>query len=349
MNLLGLFQFDAFLNPWFLMLLALVPLLFSLEVSARAPGAIDISTGEVLHRIQRRPGLFWRLPALLRALALALLIVGLARPVQGLQPRRDNADVIDIMLCLDVSGSMRAMDFVAQGEPQERVAVVREAVRHFIDNRKVRAGARYGLDRIGLVLYAGYAWTQCPLTLDYGVLDREVANADVDDQDQSKQGTAIGSAMGLAVSKLRKSEAKSKVIILLTDGRNNAGELDPITSAQIAKEYGIKVYTIGAGTGGTVLVPERTPFGVIMQQYNLPIDEETLKKIAEIAGGRYFRAADTASLEGAYAEINKLEATEIEVNDYYDYEDGFVPWVVLGSALMLASILSRRRWFEAIP
>ncbi|MBN2312116.1 MAG: VWA domain-containing protein [Candidatus Hydrogenedentes bacterium] len=343
-------SFTKFLHPWALLWLGAVVALFAAECAARAPGAMRISTGDTLSRIRgARRAWMRRLPALLRAVGLALLVVALARPVRGLQPRRDVADIIDIMLCVDVSGSMRAMDFVSQGERRDRLFVTKQAVRQFLRNRKQAATDRFGLDRVGLILYAGYAWTQCPLTLDYGMLERELDLAAIDERDPEKRGTAVGSAIGLAVSRLRKSEAKSKVLIVLTDGRNNRGELDPITAAGLAKEFDIRIYTIGAGAEGEALVPRQTLFGEMMVPVNLPIDVESLERIAEETGGRFYRATDTESLEGAYAEINELETTEIELDDYYDYEEGFVPWAVLGGLAMACSILSRRLWFEPIP
>ncbi|MFO7975306.1 MAG: VWA domain-containing protein, partial [Candidatus Hydrogenedentota bacterium] len=259
------------------------------------------------------------------------------------------ADVVDIMLCVDVSGSMAAQDFETRGARRNRLEVTKEAVRDFIASRKHKPQDRYGLDRLGLILYAGYAWTQCPLTLDYGVLERELDLAAIDERDPRKQGTAIGSAIGLAVSRLRKSEADTKVIILLTDGLNNAGELNPITAANLANEYNTRIYTIGAGSQEEVLVPRRSLWGNVMMPAQMPIDEDTLQKITDITGGRFYRATDTKSLVGAYEEINQLEATEIEIGDYYEYEEGFFPYAVLGGLLMLAAVFMRRMWFEPIP
>jgi len=350
MNLLSLFRFNALASPWALALLVVVALLLAAELTAGPPAALTVSTGETIARIRaHRKALLRRAPALLRAVGLALLVVALARPLQGHQLRKDRTNVIDIMLFVDVSGSMKAMDFVSGGHQQDRLHVTKAAVRHFINSRKDRRGARYGLDRLGLVLYAGYAWTQCPLTLDYGILERELDLAEIDEVDPRKRGTAIGSAVGLAVSRLRKSEAKSKIIILLTDGLNNAGELGPITAAQLAKEYDIRIYTIGAGTTGEVIIPSRQLFGTTMVRANMQIDEDTLKKIAETTGGKFYRATDTASLEGAYAEIDELETTEVEIGDYYEHEEGFVPYAVAGTAALLLAIFSRRYWFETIP
>ena len=206
MNLLGPFRFESLMHPWVLLILVAVAALFVAEVTARAPGAMTISTGAALARAAkaRRRLLRW-LPAVLRAVALALLVVALARPLQGLTPRKDRANVIDIMLCVDVSGSMLALDrgFTYQGELQNRLYVVKRAVERFVQSRKYRKQDRFGLDRVGLILYAGYAWTQCPLTLDYAILEHELELAEVDETNREKQGTAIGSAIGLAVNRLR--------------------------------------------------------------------------------------------------------------------------------------------------
>jgi Ca-activated chloride channel family protein len=346
MMLPGPFRFDTLEYPWVLLLLALVAALMVAEAFARAPGAISVSTGETLALIRpRRKRLSRLLPVLLRAFGLACLVVALAGPLNGFQIRKDRADVVDIMLCVDVSGSMGQQDFVSGGIYRDRLYVTKAAVRNFIDSRRERSGSRYGLDRVGLIVYAGFAWTQCPLTLDYDVLERELNLARVEDRDQRKQGTAIGSAIGLALRRLTESEAKSKVIILLTDGLNNRGELDPATAAQLAKQYGIRVYTIGAGSTEEGLVRGPAFFPVQRQA----IDEDMLKRIAEVTGAKYYRATDVNSLQGAYDEINQLETTEIEINDYYEYKDAFMPYLLLGALALLASVLARRRWFEVIP
>ena len=342
--MIELFRFDTFAYPWALLLLVGVVALLAAELFARAPGAMSISTGETLARVRRhRRTLLMRAPALLRAVGLALLVVALAGPLDGFQVRKDRANVIDIMLCVDVSGSMQQQDFYSGGQYRDRLYVTKEAVRDFIESRKARSGDRYGLDRVGLVLYAGLAWTQCPLTLDYGVLEHELNLAKIN-RDRRKDGTAIGSAVGLAVRRLSQSEAKSKVVILLTDGLNNRGELDPITAAQVSAQYDIRVYTIGAGTTEGGVVP-----GGLFGQRSQPIDEDVLKKIAATTGGKYYRVTDTQSLQQAYAEINELETTEIEIGDYYEYKQAFMPYAVTGALALLASLLGRRQWFEVIP
>lgn len=350
MSLLEPFRFNALMHPWALLVLAAVAALLAAELFARPLARLSVSTGETLAGMAHgRRKAFRRVPAVLRALGLALLVFALARPVQGYEVRKDRADVRDIMLCVDVSGSMRAMDFVVDGQPRNRLYVTKTAVRDFVDSRKERSGDRYGLDRLGLILYGAYAWTQCPLTLDYGVFERELEQAVIAEGEAKSKRTAIGSAIGLAVSRLRKSEAESKVIILLTDGQNNAGELDPFTAAQLAKDYGIRVYTIGCGSPEGGRVVQQTLFGQIMGGRSEPIDEETLKRIAAMTGAKYYRATDTESLKEAYAEINKLETTEVEIGDYYEHDEGFLPYTVLGAVVLAASIFARRSWFEPIP
>lgn len=344
------FQYTSLMNPWALLLLVAVLAVLAAELTAKAPGVVTISTGETLRKIPGgRRRLLRRLPALLRACGLSLLVIAMARPIMGYTVRKDRANVTDIILCVDVSRSMMALDFIANGQRLDRLTVTKAAVRNFLDNRKQRRSDRFGMDRIGLVLYSTYAWTACPLTLDYGVLEREVERAGVNEQDEKRQSTAIGSAIGLAVSRLRKSEAKSKVIVLLTDGLNNAGELGPMTAARLAKEYGIRIYTIGAGSVEGGMVPVPTPFGMFVNRAAGGIDEDALKKIASATGGKYYRATDFKSLAEAYAEINKLETTEIEVNDYVEHKEGFMPFALAGAALMLVSAFSRRLWFDTIP
>lgn len=349
MRFLKPFFFTTLSHPWVLLLMAGVPVLLAAEIVARAPGVMSISTGEKLAEIQSRRTVMARwTPAALRAVGLAFLLFALAEPLQGLEAHRNRAKVIDIMACVDVSGSMQAIDYVFNNRYISRVDIVKKVLHDFIESRKAKRSDRYGLDRIGLILFGRFAWTQCPLTLDYGVLEREVASAHVPN-DPRKQRTAIGSALGLAVKRLMKSKAKSKIVILLTDGMNNAGQLDPVTAARIAKEYGIRVYTIGAGSRGQALIPQQTIFGTQMGVIDAPVDDKLLERIAKITGGRYYRAADTASLERAYNEISKREGTEIVTGDYYDYKEGFVPYAVVGTLALLASVFSRRLWFDPIP
>ncbi|HDP35758.1 MAG TPA: VWA domain-containing protein [Candidatus Hydrogenedentes bacterium] len=340
---LRIFDYDGLAYPAMLWLGVIVLALFVAESLGLAPGAIRVSTGELLARISgRRPDAARRIPAVLRGLGLFLLLMALACPMRGYHIRKDRAGVIDIMLCLDVSGSMQQQDFTINGKPHDRLYVAREAARSFINNRRETRDTRFGLDRIGLVLFSGLAWTQCPLTLDYDILERELDNSTI--AAERKQGTAIGSALGLAVRRLSKSEAKSKVVVLLSDGVNNRGDLDPITAARLAKEYGIRVYTIGAGSTEEVTV-RRGLFPVRTEA----IDAETMRQMAEITGGRFYLATDTESLLRAYDEIGALEVTEIDVGDYYEAREEFMPYLLAGAAALVASVFSRRLWFEVMP
>ncbi len=345
-----MFGFEKLLYPQALLLLPVMVLLFWFEVSAVPFPRMKLSTAGKMAGIPKG----WRtqmrfLPPLFRCLGLSLLVVALARPLGDIRPRIRESDAIDVMLCVDVSGSMRAVDFVESGKPRDRLYVTKLAVKDFIESRKFRPEDRYGLDRLGLILYAGYAWTQCPLTFDYGLLEKELDRAEIDFQNPAKDGTAIGSAIGLAVSRLNKSEAKSRIIVLLTDGRNNRGELDPVTAAQIAKEYGIKIYTIGAGTKDEVLVSVETPLGERYRRYLIPIDEELLKRIAEETGGKYFNAQDTEGLIQAYQEINQLEKTRLEAGVDWQYQERFFPWAILGTLTLVSGLLTKRVWFEVLP
>ncbi len=341
---LHIFNYDGLAYPLLLWLSLGILALFFAEVFAKAPGAVRISTGELLARLrQRRPDDMLRhIPAGLRLLGLFLLLMALAGPMRGYHVRPDRANVIDIMLCLDVSGSMRQQDFMIDGQPRDRMYVARESARRFVNNRRESQDTRFGLDRIGLILFAGLAWTQCPLTLDYDILDRELDNSDI--APDRKQGTAIGSALGLAVRRLSQSDAESKVVVLLSDGVNNRGELDPLDAARLAKEYGIRVYTIGAGAVEEVVV--RRGFFPMRTE---AIDEETLKEIAAITGGRYYLATDTEALIRAYEEIGALETTEVDVGDYYEARIEALPYMIAGALALLASVLSRRLWFEVLP
>lgn len=335
----ALFDIDTFKNPEALWLLVPTVLLFFAEWRARPHGVVSVSTGEILAELHAT-GAEWvrKVPSVLRILGLVLLILALARPLNGMRPRIESAEVRDIILAVDVSGSMTANDFEIGGKLRDRLFVTKLAVLDFIESRKADADDRFGLDRVSLLLYASYAWIQTPLTLDYGLLEHDLGQVSINQNNEKHNRTAIGSAIGLGLSNLLKSEAESKVIILLTDGINNAGELDPITAANLASDRGIRVYTIGAGA------TSRNAFGG-----QNPIDEAAMQEIAEITDGKYYRATDLESLQQAYREINELETTEIELGQVYDYDEGFMPYALFGTLLVISSIMTRRKWCEAIP
>ncbi|MFQ6613011.1 MAG: VWA domain-containing protein [Fidelibacterota bacterium] len=299
-----------FEKPWFLLFLGLIPLIYYMQTkwATRWEGSIRISAKELVPDNLRKKG-YRRVTILriLQSIILILLIIGIARPrwVDALQESK--VDVVDIELVLDISSSMLATDFAPN-----RLEAVKETAKSFI---RRRSG-----DRLGLLVFAGEAFIQCPLTMDQDVLVSLLSEVRV--AEQSYDGTAIGMALAHATNRLRNSQAKSKVIILLSDGSNNAGELDPLTAADLAAQFGIRIYTIGAGTNESVsFIPGR---GYIRNE----IDEETLQAIAQRTGGRYFRAVDKAGLDDIYAQIDELERTEIEVRNYTRYRELFA-WFLL--------------------
>ncbi len=275
-------------------------------------------------------------PFVLRMAALATLVVALARPQSAEQNTRTNTDGIDIMLALDVSGSMLARDF-----RPDRLEAAKEVAGSFIADR-------YG-DRIGLVAFAGEAFTQSPLTTDQGTLQTllsRIRSGLIED------GTAIGNGLATAINRLRESEAKSKVIILLTDGVNNRGEIAPLTAAEIAKAQGIRVYTIGVGTEGMAPYPAvdiyGTPTGGTVMA-KVEIDEKTLRSIAEMTGGEYFRATDKAKLKAIYDQINQLEKSKVEVTEHVTYHEQYLLWALAGLLLLFAEFLFANLVLKRIP
>ena len=275
-------------------------------------------------------------PFVLRMAALATLVVALARPQSAEQNTRTNTDGIDIMLALDVSGSMLARDF-----RPDRLEAAKEVAGSFIADR-------YG-DRIGLVAFAGEAFTQSPLTTDQGTLQTLLARIR---SGLIEDGTAIGNGLATAINRLRESEAKSKVIILLTDGVNNRGEIAPQTAAEIAKAQGIRVYTIGVGTEGMAPYPAvdiyGTPTGGTVMA-KVEIDEKTLRSIAEQTGGQYFRATDKAKLKAIYDQINQLEKSKVEVTEHVTYHEQFLLWVLAGLGLLVLEFLFSNLVLKRIP
>ena len=271
----------------------------------------------------------------MRLAAVLLFIVALARPQRVAAEKEYETNGVDIVISLDISGSMLAEDF----KPENRMLVAKQEAIKFIRGREN--------DRIGLVVFARKAFTQCPLTLDYDVLTRLVEEVQIG---MIADGTAIGMGLATAVNRLRDSKAKSKVIILITDGENNAGNIDPVTAAELAKTFGIKAYTIGVGRGGLVPFPVNDPlFGKRYVQANVEIDEMTLKRIADITGGLFFRARDTQSLAQIYEKINQLEKTEIKVKEYRSYEELFHYVLIPALALLFIEIFLSRTVLLKVP
>ncbi len=319
-----------FVSPYFL-LLGLVPLLWygwRFVSKKNTDTTFTFSTSDAFEG-----GWSWRtkltwLPDLLRLLSLLFLVLSLARPQLSLKEETVNAEGIDIMLAIDLSSSMLAKDF----EP-DRLEVSKQVAEDFVRNRKY--------DRLGLAVFAGEAFTQCPLTTDQSILIdflQALAVGTLDD------GTAIGMGLATAVNRLKDSESESKVVILLTDGVNNTGYIDPETAAEIAREYDVKVYTIGVGSAGNALTPvNRISNGqYIFRNAKVQIDERLLQQISNSTGGRYYRAKDRNQLEAIYAEIDRLEKTKIEVNVFKRYQDEFRYFLLIGLGLLLFEILLRK-------
>ena len=328
-----------FASPYYLWLLTLlVPMIgYYVWRTLQGGASIQISSVAGVVRAPRTVRYYLRhLPFALRAAAFALLVVALARPQDVEQNVRTNTEGIDIMLAIDVSGSMLARDF-----RPDRITAAKEVAGSFIADR-------YG-DRIGLVVFAGEAFTQSPLTTDQSTLQTLLARIR---SGLIEDGTAIGNGLATAINRLRESDAKSKVIILLTDGVNNHGEIAPLTAAEIAKAQGIRVYTIGVGTEGMAPYPAvdiyGTPTGGTVMA-KVEIDEKVLKAISDMTGGRYFRATDKEKLKAVYDEINQLEKSKIEVMEHISYHELFLTWALAALGLLFAEFLLSNLVLKRIP
>ena len=326
-----------FASPYFLWLLAVIPLMVVYYVwRTRQGGAsIQVSTIDGVAEAPRTVRYYLRhLPFALRCAAVALLIVALARPQSVDEGSTSNTEGIDIVLAIDISTSMLAQDL----QP-DRIQAAKQVAGNFITDRPG--------DRIGLVAFAGEAFTQSPLTADQSTLLTllgRVRSGLIED------GTAIGNGLATAINRLRESDAKSKVIILLTDGVNNRGEIAPQTAAEIAKAQGIRVYTIGVGTEGMAPYPAIDMFGnLTFVNQKVEIDEKVLKAISDMTGGRYFRATDKEKLKAVYDEINQLEKSKIEVMKHISYHELFLTWALAALGLLFAEFLLSNLVLKRIP
>ena len=268
-------------------------------------------------------GVIRHLPFLLRTIALVMIIIAIARPRSSTKMDKIDTEGIDIVRAMDVSTSMLARDFTP-----DRISAAKDIAIEFISQRPS--------DRMGIVVFAGESYTQCPLTTDRATLInlmKEIETGLIED------GTAIGNGLATAVARMQNSDAKSRVVILLTDGVNNSGEITPQTAADIAKTYGIRVYTIGVGANGTAPYPVMTPWGVQMQNVEVEIDENLLKNIAETTGGRYFRATDNTKLSEIYSEINKMEKARTTIDSFPIYKELFTGFALIALACLLLEVL----------
>jgi len=326
----------TFAYTWVLYFLFIIPLMalwYWLKGRKLQP-AINYSSLNIFKGLKPT----WRervkyLPIILRMIAVALLIIALARPQNFQSGENIYTEGIDITMVLDISGSMLAEDL-----KPNRLEAAKDVIDEFVQARTS--------DRIGLVVFARDAFTQCPLTIDYSVLRNllgDIKSGMIED------GTAIGNAIANGVNRLKESKAKSKIMILLTDGVNNAGEVDPISAAQIARTYNLRVYTIGVGTRGAAPYPIQTPFGTRYQMVPVEIDETLMKEIAQLTGGEYFRATDNKKLKEIYNTIDKLEKTRVEITSYRNAKELYYSWLGGGIILLLFELGLSRTILRKLP
>lgn len=317
------------------LLLLIVPMVgYYIFRTWQGRATIDISSVEGFEKSQTIRFYLRHIPFLLRCFVVALVIVVIARPQSSEDKSNVNSEGIDVVMSLDISSSMLARDF----QP-DRFSAAKDITAKFIVERPS--------DRIGLVVFAGEAFTQVPLTTDHTTLVNMLHQVQMG---VIEDGTAIGNGLATAVNRLKESDAPSKVVILLTDGVNNSGQIDPATAATIAADLGVRVYTIGVGTEGVAPYPAYDAWGnLVFQQAKVEIDEELMKQIAQTTGGRYFRATDNTKLAEIYAEINKLEKAKVEVENYVKYSDVFHPFLLLALALLILEIALRYVIFRQIP
>jgi Ca-activated chloride channel homolog len=331
-----MFEGLTFKNPeLFYLLLVLVPMAaWYIFRQKRNTASIQVSSTASLFKAPKTIRHYLRhLVFVCQMMALAFFVVVLARPQSSSNWENVTTEGIDIIIALDISSSMLARDF-----SPDRLEAAKNVAMEFISGREY--------DRMGLVVFAGEAFTQCPLTTDRAVLlnlFKDIKSGLIED------GTAIGNGLATGVSRLKDSEAVSRVVILLTDGENNRGEVAPLTAAEIAKTFGIRVYTVGVGSIGTAPYPVQTPFGIELRDMEVKIDEGLLTEIANITGGQYFRATSNKKLEEIYKEIDALEKSKIDVQQFNRKSEEFMPFAILGALFLIAAILLRTTVFRNIP
>lgn len=320
----------------FLLLLAVIPLLAAWYVWKHRHHGADIRFAHSAFVEGVRKSFRLRLlhlPFVLRMLAMAFLIVALARPQSSSRSQDVSVEGIDIMIALDISGSMLAEDF-----RPNRLEAAKQTALDFIAMRPS--------DRLGMTVFSGESFTLCPLTTDHALLKELTAGVNTG---MVEDGTAIGDGLANAINRLRESQAISKVIVLLTDGINNAGVIDPLTAAEIASIYGIRVYTIGVGSKGSVPYPFQTPLGIQYRQVEIPVDEQLLLQMAEMTGGSYFWADSQGKLQEIYEEIDQMERTRIDVTEYTRKRDEFFPLLIIAMLLLLAEVVLKNTWLRTNP
>lgn len=330
------FKNITFAQPWMLALFAIIPLLawWHFTKQSRRQASVLVSSITKVKGLRSWKTALRHLPFICRLLCISSIIIALARPQTRNDEEMVNGEGVDIVLAIDVSGSMLAQDFTPN-----RMEAAKEVAANFVANRPT--------DRIAVVIFSGESFTLCPLTTDQAVLKTQIYNIQ---SGLLEDGTAIGSGLATSVDRLRSSKSKSKVVILLTDGENNGGQIPPLTAKELAKATGVKVYTIGVGTEGYAQTPMQTQTGaVVMQREKVNIDEKLLTQIADETGGKYFRAKDNESLKNIYSEIDKLEKSRIEVTALKRYSEKFFPFAILALALLMTELVLKFTLFKKFP
>lgn len=327
----------GFANPWALLLLLCIPLYAWLVRRAR-PGTLTFSRAGLLGRVAPRGArILARIPGWLRALAFAALVIAIATPRTGASVVDVDAEGIAIVVVVDISSSMLAEDFA----PRNRLAVAKETVAEFVRGREY--------DRIGLVAFAGEALTQVPITIDYPVIYQALEQLQAG-TGMLEDGTAIGTAIATAANRLRRAPGESRVMIVMTDGENNRGDIDPLTAAQAAAAFDIRIYTIGVGSDGVAPIPIATgPFGVQYASLPVHIDEALLREIAGTSGGQYFRATNEAALDSIYGRIDQLERSNVEVRRYVNYTPHYLPLIAFAILALMTEWMLRASRFGRVP
>jgi Ca-activated chloride channel family protein len=321
--------------PWVLPLLIIVPFWVAITLRRQRKNAVHLQYASTKH-VVRQKTLRIRLrhlPIVLRALAIAALIVAMAKPAHYETLEMTEGEGIDIVLCMDVSGSMLARDFTP-----DRLQAALQVARSFVQRRKG--------DRIGLVIFSGQSLSLCPLTSDE---DAVLAQLNTIEYGQLSDGTSIGTGLASAVDRLRTVKTPGKVVVLMTDGEDTGGFFDTATAKQLAMTYGIKVYTIGVGSKGTAPMPYQTPGGMVLQEEKVNIDEELLTDIASSTGGKYFRATNTKVLDSVYMAIDELEKSKVETRIFTKRTDDFFPWVIAAMILIVLEVLLTTTFFRKLP
>lgn len=325
-----------FLHPEYFWFLLVIPVYVAWYIwkNRKINTTIQVSTLSPMKGVGNSWKSYLRhLPMALRMMALVAAVCVIARPQSTSSHRDEKTEGIDIVMAMDISGSMRAQDF-----KPNRLEAAKDVAIRFISGREN--------DNIGLVIFAGESFTQCPLTTDHTSLTN-LFNAI--QTGMLEDGTAIGSGLATSVNRIKESKAKSKVIILLTDGVNNRGSISPAKAAEIASTFGVRVYTIGVGTNGTAPFPVQTAFGIKYQDMEVEIDEELLTQIANVTGGKYFRATNKSSLQKIYEEIDQLEKTIMDVREYTKRTEEYLPFAIACALLLLLEMLLRNTILRTLP